>query len=714
MALEPSTPMSSAETANSMKPAEISSGERTAVFGVANGDPPSSNSMLSLALTVGPKATRTVIPASASVVFRKPSATLAVPVSLGATGGVGTTVSFSKTRAGLAGPRLPTASVMSADRLLKPSTPRSACEITKSTRSLAMSVPVRTTARGHEPNVRDNRSVNVSPATAPVPERLTLIVVWLAASMRLSFPSASLVEPASAGWAGAVGACVSLRNVNAPLTTLTPFTSVSRAARALLPSAPRSAVVTRKSTKPSTAFAGVNTTVFAVVNALPLRSRSTVSPAIAPVPLRPTRIQVAVAASAKFRLPSASLAVACSTGANGVGGDAVSLTNGSEPLWLPGLPAWSMARALSALGPSTPRFAVVSVNSTYPFATSPAPSVSGFPELAGANGTPFKSNSTWSPTTVPETPRPTRKIVSVCESAVPYLPSVSFPVPISTGAFGAAGPAVSFVNVNAEVAAPGFPAASVTRAVIDFAPSAARSEAETEKSTKPLERSSGVNTTFFAGVKPTPLSRSVIVSPTTAPEEPRLTRMTMGVASSAEFAKASASLVLPVSAGVPGAIGAEVSFVNERGGVPEFLTLPDWSMIRAERALRPSLPRSAVETVNRTKPCEISTAVMGAIFAVLNGEPLTSNSSVSFTAAPMMLTRTVVVVAASEALSHPSANLVVPTSRGEEGTAGNAVSNSKTRLTLTGPAFPTASVMKADMALRPSSPRSGACTTKSR
>ena len=457
------------------------------------------------------------------------------------------------------------------------------------------------------------------------------------------------------------------------------------------------------------AFAGLKVTFLGVENAAPFRSNSTSSPVIAPVPLRPMRIHVAVAASAMFRFPSASLAVACSTGANGTGGDAVSLTNGSEPPGLPGLPAWSITRALSALGPSAPRFALVSVNSTYPFVMSPATSVTGLSALAGANGNPFKSNSTLSPAPAPETPRATRKIVSDWESVVPYFPSVSFPVLISTGAFGAAGPAVSFVNVNAvAVTAPWFPAASVTRAVIDLAPSAARSEADTEKSTKPLERSSDVNTAFFAGVKPTPPSSSATVSPTTAPEDPRPTRMTMGVASSAEFANASDSLVLPVSAGVPGAIGAEVSFVNERGGVPALLTLPDWSMMRAERALGPSPPRSVGETVNRTKPCEISTAVIGAIFAVLNGEPLTSNSSVSFTAAPMMLTRTVVVVAASAVLSHPSANLAVPTSAGEEGATGSEVSNSKTRLTLARPAFPTASVIKAEMALGPSIPRSGA------
>ena len=340
-------------------------------------------------------------------------------------------------------------------------------------------------------------------------------------------------------------------------------------------------------------------------------------------------------------------------------------------------------------------------------------SVAGFSVLGGANDVPLRSNSTRSPTPAPEAPRGTRKIVAVRASPAPYFPSLSFVVPCSTGALGAARAAVSLVNARLVETLPWLPAASVTRAVIAFAPSAARSEPDTEKSMNPFERSSDVSTAAFVGVKATPPSSSVTVSPTTAPLAPRPTRITTGAASSAAFAKLSASFVLPVSAGVSGTAGAFTSLVNDSGGVPALLTLPAWSMIRAESVLSPSLPRSAADTVKRTIPCDTSTDVMGAIFGEANGDPLTRSSSVSFTTAPVMLTRKVVVVAASAALSHPSESLDVGVSTGCDGAAGGTVSFWNTSPTLAGPALPTVSVMNAVIAFSPSAPRSGATTTKS-
>ena len=93
-----------------------------------------------------------------------------------------------------------------------------------------------------------SRSSTRSPATAPVPERLTRKSVAVAASAALSQPPVSFVEPCSAGVLGAEGATTFFVKASAVLSGPVEFLSVSRAVSDLAPLTPRSAPATVNST----------------------------------------------------------------------------------------------------------------------------------------------------------------------------------------------------------------------------------------------------------------------------------------------------------------------------------------------------------------------------------------------------------------------------------------------------------------------------------
>ena len=86
-------------------------------------------------------------------------------------------------------------------------------------------------------------------------------------------------------------------------------------------------------------FVAVSVTVFGVAKEALPRSNSTVSPLTAPDVLRPTRIMVAVAASAALRNPSESLVEPCSAGVDGALGAAISLVKAMGVLAGPMFPA---------------------------------------------------------------------------------------------------------------------------------------------------------------------------------------------------------------------------------------------------------------------------------------------------------------------------------------------------------------------------------------
>ena len=113
--------------------------------------------------------------------------------------------------------------------------------------------------------------------------------------------------------------------------------------------------------------------------------------------------------------------------------------------------------------------------------------------------------------------------------------SASFVDPCSAGAPGAAGAVVSFTNASDAPTAPGLPAASVTRAVIALAPSTPRSAVGMTKSTNVSEMLSAIRSRVFAEANGAPLRSRSSVSPITAPDVPRLTRMTVEVPASVTF-----------------------------------------------------------------------------------------------------------------------------------------------------------------------------------
>ena len=136
------------------------------------------------------------------------------------------------------------------------------------------------------------------------------------------------------------GETVSLVNATAELEAPTlPARSVTWAVSDLTPSAPRSALVTEKSTKPAAISPAVSTIVFAGVNDAPPIRSSIVSPARAPEVPSPTRNVVGARSSTKSRYPSESLDEPCSAGVKGALGAVTSLTNVMPVLTGPMLPA---------------------------------------------------------------------------------------------------------------------------------------------------------------------------------------------------------------------------------------------------------------------------------------------------------------------------------------------------------------------------------------
>ena len=111
----------------------------------------------------------------------------------------------------------------------------------------------------------------------------------------------------------------------------------------------------------------------------------------------------------------------------------------------------------------------------------------------------------------------------------------------------------------------------------------------------------------------------------------------------------------------------------------------------------------------------MSVPISTAVFGVAKAAPPSSNSIVSpaiATDAPR-LTRNVVAVTASMALSRESASLFEFCSAGTPGAAGAVVSFTNARAKLAAPALPATSVTLAVRDLLPSAPRSVPRTAKS-
>ena len=167
-----------------------------------------------------------------------------------------------------------------------------------------------------------------------------------------------------------------------------------------------------------------------------------------------------------------------------------------------------------------------------------------------------------SPAIDPDVPKLTRNVVDVSASVAFSRKSASFVVPCSAGAPGATGDVASFTNSSAVPTTPRLPAASVTRAVIALAPSTPRSAVETTKSTNVSEMLSASSSRVFADANDTPPMSSSSLSPTTAPDVPRFTRITVDVDASVTNSFESESFVENCSAGVTVAVGETRSFVN--------------------------------------------------------------------------------------------------------------------------------------------------------
>ncbi len=285
----------------------------------------------------------------------------------------------------------------------------------------------------------------------------------------------------------------------------------------------------------------------------------------------------------------------------------------------------------------------------------------------------------------------------------------------SAGMPGADGGVTSFTNVKAAPAAPTLLARSVTRAVIDFAPSEPMSAVETIKSTNMSERFRADSTCVFGVANDAPPLRSSSVSPTTAPEPARLTRSTVEVAVSASDIHPSVvNLSEPRSDGLPGDDGAATSLINDSDPLTAPM-LPDWSITRDAMVLAPSAPRSAAEIAKETDPARMSRSVRETILGVLNGAPPRSSSIESFArTVASKTTLTTMPPEASVALRYPSVETFCGSnSVGFASAVGIAVSFSKTSGMLAALTFPTLSVMSADRLLKPSTPRFACVIRKS-
>ena len=213
------------------------------------------------------------------------------------------------------------------------------------------------------------------------------------------------------------GAVVSREKVSARLGVLTlPATSVIVADRLLLPSGPRSAAATLKSTWPAARCAAVSVTALGVAKAWPSSLSSRRSPATGsdPVVGSVTR-KLVLCASAALMRPSARSALPCSARAGAAGAVASSVKT-SASLCSPALPALSVTTAVRLLAPSTPRSPAMTVKSTNPLATSVAVSVADF---GVGNARPPRRRSIRSPATAgePVVGSATRKTVLCASSA---------------------------------------------------------------------------------------------------------------------------------------------------------------------------------------------------------------------------------------------------------------------------------------------------------
>ena len=348
-------------------------------------------------------------------------------------------------------------------------------------------------------------------------------------------PALMMSSPATFEITGASGARVSMEMVRVAAGEVLPAASVAVAERvsAPWPMAVRSA-----------AFSAYVHTPWA--SAVTVRTvPPSVSATLAPASAVPLMVEVCSLALTTLSVATASI--------DGARGTPVSSANVRTPLPAPTLPAASVTRAVRVFCPSVPRSAASTVMSTWPAATSPAPSVT---RLGVANAAPSSSSSTWSPATAfdPVCGRDTRKTV-LTASALFMEPLERSALPCSASV-AAAGATVSSTKESAALDAPRLPATSTIAADRLLEPSAPSAAAVTVKFTTPACRSASLSTTSDSTELP---SRSSSRSPACA-REPAVGSVTwkVVVSASAWFMNPSTRSSLPDSVRT-GAAGATVS-----------------------------------------------------------------------------------------------------------------------------------------------------------
>ena len=218
--LLPSGPSSALRTVKSTKPLVTFVVVSLTVFAGTNAAPSRSSSTVSpLAAPDVPRPTRIVIADAASVAFSQPSASV---LEVSPAGALGATRSLVKVMGRLPVLGLPATSVTLAVIDFTPSAPRSGVETGKSTYPAVMSAETSVFVLGTANAAPPRSSSTVSPLAAPDGPMLTRIVVAVAASVALRKLSANLVEPCSAGVAGADRGTVSSVNARAVVGLLVP------------------------------------------------------------------------------------------------------------------------------------------------------------------------------------------------------------------------------------------------------------------------------------------------------------------------------------------------------------------------------------------------------------------------------------------------------------------------------------------------------------
>ena len=178
-------------------------------------------------------------------------------------------------------------------------------------------------------------------------------------------PAIEVVVTPGKGVVTSTGAEVSSVKLNAPLGALAlPASSVITAVRLFAPSAPRSAFVKVKSTRPCDRWVSFSVTTLAVPKGCPPSRSSTLSPTAANEPdVGSVTRKLVLWASFALRRPSARSVLPCSA-STGAAGAVTSSVKTRAALGVPTLPARSVINAVRLLLPSAPRSAATTVKST--------------------------------------------------------------------------------------------------------------------------------------------------------------------------------------------------------------------------------------------------------------------------------------------------------------------------------------------------------------